>query len=218
MKCLKCHSVEPPVSNHGTAASERGQVLSEDVARGKPEVRPSLLRSSQTNIHTYSDEKELGMGSVGSSDAGDRSGTSISVSPSVSAGKIEMDIFPIVNSTLDKSSASAVPSPGLFRIARVQVPVRWLPYSRFDHQAHFALPEIKERGKGNWCVACHENAPASRKTEDVLLPSIGLCRNCHMEPAGAQASCKSCHEFHSPKPPDPLASVPLQSGPKLASP
>lgn len=115
-------------------------------------------------------------------------------------------------------SSSALPSPGLFRIAKVNVAVRWLPYSRFDHQAHFALPEIKERGKGNWCVACHENAPSSNKTEDVLLPSIGLCRNCHMEQAGAQASCKSCHEFHVPKPPAPFTSVPDQSDPKLASP
>lgn len=140
-RCLKCHSVEPPMSDQPTTASENG---------------------------------------VGAS--------------------------------------SALPSPGLFRIARVNVAVRWLPYSRFDHQAHFALPEIKERGKGNWCVACHENAPASKKTEDVLLPSIGLCRNCHLEPAGAQASCKSCHEFHVPKLPAHFTSVPYQSDPKLASP
>ncbi len=102
-------------------------------------------------------------------------------------------------------SGSALLNPTQFLIAKVNVPTRWLPYSRFDHQAHAALPELTL--KGNWCVSCHENAPASLKTEDVLLPSIGLCRNCHMEPAGAQASCKSCHEFHVPKPPDLLSSV-----------
>ena len=104
-----------------------------------------------------------------------------------------------------KHSGSALPNRTQFRIAKVNVPSRWLPYSRFDHQAHAALPELTL--KGNWCVSCHENAPASLKTEDVLLPSIGLCRTCHMEPAGAQASCKSCHEFHFPKPPDLLSSV-----------
>lgn len=135
IKCLKCHSVESPESNQGTAASEKGQA----------------------------------------------------------------DIFPVTNSTIDKPSESTLPSPSLFRIARVNVPVRWLPFSRFDHQAHSPLPEMKAKGKGNWCAACHEAALASRKTEDVLLPSIGLCRNCHMEPAGAQARCKSCHDFHVPK-------------------
>jgi hypothetical protein len=109
------------------------------------------------------------------------------------------------NSILDKYSGSALPNRTQFLIAKVNVPTRWLPYSRFDHQAHAALPELTL--KGNWCVSCHENAPASLKTEDVLLPSIGLCRNCHMEPSGAQASCKSCHEFHFPKPPDLLSSV-----------
>lgn len=133
---------------------------------------------------------------------------------SIPSSKIaELHAFPAANSSLsslDKGSSSAVPSVGQFRIVRVNVPVRWLPYSRFDHQAHAALPEIKERGKGNWCVACHESAPASRKTEDVLLPSAGICRNCHMEPVGAQARCRSCHEFHAPKPPAPLASGSFQ--------
>lgn len=143
--------------------------------------------------------KELEIGRVGTSDESDRSGPNVSVSPIASAKSVEMDVPPVTNSTLDKPSAGTLPSPGLFRIARVNIPVRWLPYSRFDHQAHSPLPEMKAKGKGNWCVACHENAPASRKTEDVLLPSIGLCRNCHMEPAGAQARCKSCHDFHVPK-------------------
>ena len=147
------------------------------------------------------------------SDESGGSGTNISGSPIASAQKIEGDVFPVTNATLDKPSASALPTPGLFRIARVNVPVRWLPYSRFDHQAHAPLPELKERGKGNWCVACHENALASRKTDDVLLPSIGLCRNCHMEPAGAQARCKSCHDFHAPK--LPLASSFVPDGGKL---
>ncbi len=84
------------------------------------------------------------------------------------------------------------------RIAKVNIPVRWLPYNRFDHQAHAAIPEIKLKGEGNWCLPCHENAVRSVRSEDVLLPSISLCRTCHFEPGGAQASCRSCHEFHVP--------------------
>ena len=197
MKCLKCHYVEFSASNQGTAASEKGQVLSASV-RG----------SSQTSLQTYGDEREVGIGSVGTSDESKRSGTNISISPSVSAKEIQMDVSPVTNSTPDKPSESTLPNSDQFRIARVNVPVRWLPYSRFDHQAHAALPELKLKGKENWCVACHENAPMSLRTEDVLLPSIGLCRNCHMQPVGAQASCKSCHDFHVPKLPLPSSFVP----------
>ena len=217
IKCLKCHSVEASESNQVTAASEKEQELSQfqGMAGGKPEAEGSLLGSSHTSLHAYGDEREVGIESVGTSDESDRSGTNRSESPNASARKIEMDVFPNTNLTLDKFSASKLPRPHPFLIARVNVPVRWLPYSRFDHQAHAALPELKEKGKGNWCVACHENAPTSRKTEDVLLPSIGLCRNCHMEPAGAQASCKSCHDFHVPKLPLPPSIVP--NGGKLKS-
>lgn len=99
------------------------------------------------------------------------------------------------------------------RIARVKVPVRWLPYNRFDHRAHAAIPEIKSKGEGNWCVPCHENAVGSVKSDDVLLPSISLCRTCHFEPGGAQASCKSCHEFHVPKLPGELPATSFHSNP-----
>ena len=189
VKCLKCHSVESPVLNQGTAASEKGQVLPQGVARGKSGARVLLLGSSKTNPHTDGDEREVGIQSARTIDVSDRSGTNRSPS----------DLFPVIDSALNTSHASMTSVSGLFQIARVNVPVRWLPYSRFDHQAHSPLPEMRAQGKGNWCVACHESAPASRKTEDVLLPSIGLCRSCHMEVGGAQASCKSCHDFHVPK-------------------
>lgn len=99
------------------------------------------------------------------------------------------------------------------RIAKVNVPDRWLPYNRFDHRAHAAIPELKSKGQGNWCVPCHENAGGSVRTEDVLLPSISLCRTCHFEPGGAQAGCKSCHEFHVPKPSGELPLTSFHSQP-----
>ena len=124
-----------------------------------------------------------------------------------------------VNQQLDKSATAGRTGARSMRIRKVTALYReypgggWMPYSRFDHQAHASLPELEVKGRQirnettsekkneNWCVACHEQAPRSMKTEDVLLPSISVCRQCHMEPGGAQASCKSCHDFHVPKSP-----------------
>jgi len=98
---------------------------------------------------------------------------------------------------LDKSEPNSLLRPSIVRVLPTGIPKRWLPYSRFDHDAHKGLPEF--RTKGNWCLSCHENAAASKKTVDILLPSISLCRTCHFEPGGAQAKCKACHDFHEKK-------------------
>jgi hypothetical protein len=95
---------------------------------------------------------------------------------------------------LDKSDSDSLLRPTTARVLPTGIPKRWLPYSRFDHDAHKGLPEF--RAKSTWCFGCHEKATTSKKTEDVLLPSITLCRTCHFEPSGAQAKCKSCHVFH----------------------
>jgi len=58
-------------------------------------------------------------------------------------------------------------------VEKTAIPERWLPFSTFDHKAHSILT----------CVACHEAAPHSKETKDVLLPSIGSCRNCHLSRA-----------------------------------
>jgi hypothetical protein len=123
---------------------------------------------------------------------------------STASSSVEADIGvdssrPAVDVTQGAPSSAGTEETAKPRIARVNVPVRWLPYSRFDHRAHAAIPELRSKGQGNWCVPCHENAVGSVTSDDVLLPSIALCRTCHVEPGGAQASCKSCHEFHVPK-------------------
>ena len=81
---------------------------------------------------------------------------------------------------------------GLPRIKKTDVPSAWFIYSRFDHAPHLGLPDIKKKD----CVACHEGAPKSIATSDVLLPGIKNCQACHFEPNGAQASCNSCHYYH----------------------
>jgi len=71
-------------------------------------------------------------------------------------------------------------------VAKTAIPERWLPYSVFDHKAHTMLQ----------CVACHEAAPRSERTTDVLLPGIASCRSCHFEPGGARTQCLTCHVYH----------------------
>lgn len=97
-------------------------------------------------------------------------------------------------STIDISQIKELPYADNFRITEVNVPQHWLPFSRFDHAAHFGIPEIKS--KDNLCVYCHKNVQQSKRTEDVLLAGIELCRTCHVDPGGAQAECKTCHVFH----------------------
>jgi hypothetical protein len=73
------------------------------------------------------------------------------------------------------------------------IPTRWLVYARFPHGRH----------RGVRCTACHAGAAQSRDTADVLLPGIGVCRNCHGPQqravgvvAGATTRCISCHDYH----------------------
>jgi Inner membrane component of T3SS, cytoplasmic domain len=80
-------------------------------------------------------------------------------------------------------SASRILFPTVVKTA---MPERWLPYSIFDHKAHNIFQ----------CVACHEAAPRSERTQEVLLPGIGSCQYCHFEPGGARAQCLTCHVYH----------------------
>ena len=190
-KCLKCHFAEPFELSQSAGASEVRSESMPVTAQDSQEAQLSPPGSTQARVPMQENEP----GGVGG-----------------------LEVLSTKNSDIDKYSKRELSSRSQFRIARVHVASRWLPYSRFDHQAHAALPELKLKGREHWCVTCHENAPASLKTEDVLLPSIALCRTCHMESAGAQARCRSCHDFHVPKLPLPPSFVPDGGKPNDASP
>jgi hypothetical protein len=67
---------------------------------------------------------------------------------------------------------------------------RWLPKGFFDHDAHLSTS----------CETCHE-AGVSAHSEDVLLPKIAVCRDCHGGQDSAnllQSTCIECHSFHQP--------------------
>lgn len=81
---------------------------------------------------------------------------------------------------------------GGFEIAPVSLTREWMPAARFRHDRHSTAS----------CATCHD-VRASRKAEDVAMPAIGRCRDCH---GGAKAAapkvasdCAMCHVFHGGK-------------------
>jgi len=76
-------------------------------------------------------------------------------------------------------------------LAETAIPDRWFLNSNFNHAAHTMTK----------CIACHETAPQSEATTDVLLPKVATCRKCHDAQGTASPSCLECHLFHEiPKP------------------
>lgn len=63
---------------------------------------------------------------------------------------------------------------------------RWLPHSKFRHDAHRMLS----------CTECHD-AKASTATSDVLLPKLDTCARCHNASKGARSDCVECHNYHA---------------------
>jgi hypothetical protein len=84
-----------------------------------------------------------------------------------------------------QSAGAALP-----QIAKSNIPVRWLPNSHFDHDAHRMMA----------CESCHTGARNSRETANVLIPTIASCRQCHKEGGArveaAEGRCFECHDYH----------------------
>jgi hypothetical protein len=66
---------------------------------------------------------------------------------------------------------------------------QWLDRGRFGHQSHRMLN----------CTECHEKTRDSTRTEDVLLPAVASCQQCHNSRAGARHDCVECHGYHDRK-------------------
>ena len=65
---------------------------------------------------------------------------------------------------------------------------RWLPKGDFDHASH----------RNTSCESCHD-AGRSNRSEDVLLPKIAVCQECHGGQHSdnlLQSGCIECHDFH----------------------
>lgn len=76
-----------------------------------------------------------------------------------------------------------------WQVAPVRVSGIWYTKAMFNHAKH----------QTNACVDCHEGAPKSEASNDLLIPGIENCRECH---AGAYArgkvasTCIACHGYH----------------------
>lgn len=78
-----------------------------------------------------------------------------------------------------------------------------LPFTRFDHAAHFGLTE------GQRCHACHawDETPAPGPTTGFRPVTLSDCTECHVE-GRAGEDCVLCHRYHvEPRTPQPVRPV-----------
>ncbi|MEY4669294.1 MAG: hypothetical protein RL518_1993 [Pseudomonadota bacterium] len=77
-----------------------------------------------------------------------------------------------------------------YTITPPRIPEVWMTKARFDHGAH---EEVS-------CESCHEKTRRSTDTRDLLLPSIQVCRECHLQdakPGFVKSECAQCHPYHA---------------------
>jgi predicted CXXCH cytochrome family protein len=77
-----------------------------------------------------------------------------------------------------------------WRIPDVHISQRWFTKGAFDHASHTSTA----------CEDCHE-AATSDNSEQLLMPDIDSCRECHGDQHSAnklQSGCVTCHVFHVP--------------------
>jgi hypothetical protein len=79
-----------------------------------------------------------------------------------------------------------------WRVEPVRLTQHWMPQANFDHASH----------KTSKCVDCHTGADLSKRSSDVLMPTLRECRACHSGPEDDHdklpSDCLMCHKFHLP--------------------
>lgn len=114
-----------------------------------------------------------------------------------------------------QAAPGTAPSPGAdlpqWDIAPIADEHPWMPQSVFNHRAHASAE----------CSDCH-TAATSKSANDVLMPRIETCRECHAgaEPVARKvvSDCGLCHGFHQPSrlPAPGTATAPKVSQPGVA--
>jgi len=77
-----------------------------------------------------------------------------------------------------------------WKVPDVHMSQRWFSKGDFDHAAH----------RVSACSDCHQ-ADKSKVSEDVILPAIDVCRDCHggeHTENKLETGCVDCHAFHTP--------------------
>jgi pSer/pThr/pTyr-binding forkhead associated (FHA) protein len=81
------------------------------------------------------------------------------------------------------------PAKGEWQVAPVVLTAAWMPGSAFSHAKHSTRT----------CISCHD-VRGSRRAEDVSMPEIAGCRECHggaaALPGKLASDCATCHRFH----------------------
>lgn len=85
-----------------------------------------------------------------------------------------------------------------FKVRPISISDAFYPRSPFNHNAHNI--------EGLSCESCHV-AESSKTSDDILLPKINICRDCHISEASFRrggefrvgafpTNCLTCHSFH----------------------
>lgn len=93
------------------------------------------------------------------------------------------------------------------RIAPVAQPSRYFRNGWFDHRSHLNLDARGPDGARKWaCVDCHA-ADKSNNANDLLIPALSNCQQCHTGEGGATraklvrsgtaSGCAMCHDYHA---------------------
>ncbi len=80
-----------------------------------------------------------------------------------------------------------------------KVPEKWFEHGLFVHEVH-------ERAEKE-CKDCHAKASESIKRDDLLLPNIATCQECHSASGGASHTCVTCHDYHGDHRDDPSTAL-----------
>jgi predicted CXXCH cytochrome family protein len=78
-----------------------------------------------------------------------------------------------------------------WQVSPVRLTSNWMPRARFSHATHITQP----------CISCHDGAPRSKRSSDILMPRIEKCRTCHgdaNDSSKLSSDCVMCHRFHMP--------------------
>jgi predicted CXXCH cytochrome family protein len=94
---------------------------------------------------------------------------------------------------VDASNEQAAGEIG-WQVVKVELPAAWMPDASFNHARHGTSLTA--------CATCHA-ADRSHRANDLLMPKIAVCRNCHAgaspprdRPQLLASGCMMCHAFH----------------------
>ena len=87
-----------------------------------------------------------------------------------------------------------------WQVLPVKITPDWYVSGTFDHASH-----LTQRGQSEVevCSSCHD-AKASHVSNDVMIPGMENCLQCHGDVAAEEkviVNCVSCHAFHPAQPP-----------------